>query len=125
MERKKADDFDREVLDLFDQYIHGGISRRGFLDGAAKFAVGGMTAAGILEALNPRYVEARPSTNSEVAVPIIRADHVIGVITIESDEPLELWADGEKICTTPVCIEAVPGAVRVPLPADSPLVTAT
>ena len=42
-------------------------------------------------------------------------------LTIESDEPLELWADGERICTTPVCIEAVPGAVRVPLPADSPL----
>ena len=59
MERKKASDFDREVLDLFDRYVHGGISRRGFLDGAAKFAVGGMTAAGILEALNPRYVEAQ------------------------------------------------------------------
>ena len=59
MERKKASDFDREVLDLFDRYVHGDISRRGFLDGAAKFAVGGMTAAGILEALNPRYVEAQ------------------------------------------------------------------
>ena len=59
MKTKKASDFDREVLDLFDQYVHGGISRRGFLDGAAKFAVGGMTAAGILEALNPRYVEAQ------------------------------------------------------------------
>ena len=36
-------------------------------------------------------------------------------LTIESDERLELWADGEKIGTTPVCVEAVPGAVRVPV----------
>jgi carboxymethylenebutenolidase len=43
-----ANDFDPEVLRLFDKYVHGGIDRRGFLDGAAKFAVGGLTAAGLL-----------------------------------------------------------------------------
>ena len=59
MERKKASDFDREVLDLFDKYVHGGISRRQFLDRAAKYAVGGMTAAGILNALSPKYAEAQ------------------------------------------------------------------
>ena len=41
---KKASDFDQELLNLFDQYVHGGIDRRGFLDRAGKFAVGGMTA---------------------------------------------------------------------------------
>jgi carboxymethylenebutenolidase len=59
MERKKASDFDQELWDLFDQYVHGDIDRRGFLDRAAKFAVGGMTAAGILEALNPKFAEAQ------------------------------------------------------------------
>ncbi|MCH7824089.1 MAG: dienelactone hydrolase family protein [Acidobacteria bacterium] len=59
MERKKASDFDKEVLELFDQYVHGGISRREFLDGAGKFAIGGLTAAAILDALNPKYAEAQ------------------------------------------------------------------
>ena len=44
MERKTAKDFDQELLDLFDQYVHGGVDRRGFLDRASKFAVGGITA---------------------------------------------------------------------------------
>jgi len=53
--RKSAHEFPKEVLQLFDQYVHGQIDRRGFLDGSAKFAVGGMTAAGFLDALSPDY----------------------------------------------------------------------
>ena len=59
MERKTAQDFDQELLNLFDQYVHGGIDRRAFLDRAAKYAVGGMTAAMLLDALNPRFAEAQ------------------------------------------------------------------
>jgi carboxymethylenebutenolidase len=59
MTRKKASDFDQGLLDLFDQYVHGLIDRRGFLDAAGKFAVGGMTAAMLLETLNPRFAEAQ------------------------------------------------------------------
>ena len=55
MERKKASDFPQELLNLFDGYVHGGISRREFLDGAQKFAVGGVTAAALLEMLKPNY----------------------------------------------------------------------
>jgi len=58
-ERRKATDFPQEVLSLFDKYVHGIIDRRAFFDGAAKFAVGGMTAATMLEALRPRYAWAR------------------------------------------------------------------
>jgi carboxymethylenebutenolidase len=58
-ERKKASEFPQEVLSLFDKYVHGFIDRRAFLDGAAKFAVGGMTAAGMLDALRPRYAWAQ------------------------------------------------------------------
>jgi carboxymethylenebutenolidase len=55
MERKKASDFPQELLNLFDEYVHGGISRRAFLDGAQKFAVGGATAAALFEMLRPNY----------------------------------------------------------------------
>jgi carboxymethylenebutenolidase len=59
MERKHASDFDPELLRLFDRYVHGGISRRAFLDGAARFAVGGLTAAAILDSLSPNYAWAQ------------------------------------------------------------------
>ncbi len=59
MERTTANDFDQELLNLFDQYVHGGLDRRGFLDRAGKFAVGGTTAAMLLEALSPRFAEAQ------------------------------------------------------------------
>jgi carboxymethylenebutenolidase len=59
MERMKASDFPQELLELFHEYVHGDISRRAFLDGAQKFAVGGLTAAGIFEALKPNYAFAQ------------------------------------------------------------------
>jgi carboxymethylenebutenolidase len=59
MERKTAHEFDQELLDLFDQYVHGGIDRRGFLDRATKFAVGGITAGMLLDALSPKFAEAQ------------------------------------------------------------------
>ena len=43
MERKQASDFDQDLLNLFDQYVHGLVDRRGFLERAARFAVGGLT----------------------------------------------------------------------------------
>ncbi|NLD56197.1 MAG: dienelactone hydrolase family protein [Burkholderiaceae bacterium] len=55
----KASDFHPEVLGLFDKYVHGMIDRRGFLAGAGKFAVGGMSAAALLEALSPRFAQAQ------------------------------------------------------------------
>jgi carboxymethylenebutenolidase len=59
MERMKATDFPQELLNLFDRYIHGDLDRRAFLEGAQKFAVGGLTAMGILEALRPNYAWAQ------------------------------------------------------------------
>ncbi len=55
MPRKTAKDFDQGLLDLFDGLVHGQMSRREFLDKAAVYAVGGVTAAGLLEALSPNY----------------------------------------------------------------------
>jgi carboxymethylenebutenolidase len=60
-----ADDFEPEVLQLFDRYVHGVIDRRGFLDGASRFAVGGVTAAGLLEALSPDFASAEQVPRSD------------------------------------------------------------
>jgi len=59
MERKTAKEFPQELLDLFDRYVHGEIDRRNFLDGAKKYAVGGLTATAIWESLRPNYAWAQ------------------------------------------------------------------
>jgi carboxymethylenebutenolidase len=59
MQRKTAHDYDQELLLLFDAYVHGALDRRGFLDKAAKFAVGGVTAAMLLDELSPKFAEAQ------------------------------------------------------------------
>ena len=78
MELKKAEDFDPELLILFDAYVHGDIDRRGFLDRAAKFAVGGVTAIMLLDALNPRFAEAQQ---------IPKDDKRLATSTLEFDSP--------------------------------------
>lgn len=51
----KASDFDPRVLELFDGYVHGTLTRREFLDRAARFTASGVTAAGLLASLSPNY----------------------------------------------------------------------
>ena len=85
MERKKASDFPQALLDLFDAYVHGGISRRAFLDGAQTFAVGGLTAAALFDMLRPNYawaVQVPPDdprlTSRRVSVPSPKGTGSIG-----------------------------------------------
>ena len=59
MQRMTARDFSQELLDLYDGYAHGTVSKRQFLDNAAKYAVGGVTAAGLLKSLQPNYALAQ------------------------------------------------------------------
>jgi carboxymethylenebutenolidase len=59
MERRKASDFPPEVMKLFDGFVHGRITRREFLDRAAKYAVGTFGAAAMLEALTPNFAWAQ------------------------------------------------------------------
>lgn len=58
MTRLTAKDFDQELLDLYDFYAHGKITKREFLSSANKFAIGGLTAATILSILSPNYAYA-------------------------------------------------------------------
>ena len=78
MGRKTADEFDQELLDLYDSYVHGLIERREFLSKAGKFAVGGVTAAGLLNALTPDYALAAQVAEDN---PRIKSE------TIEYDSP--------------------------------------
>jgi carboxymethylenebutenolidase len=73
MEMRKATEFDQELLNLFDQYVHGDLDRRGFLDRAGKFAVGGVTAGMLLDALNPRFAEAQQVKTDD---PRIQAEYM-------------------------------------------------
>jgi carboxymethylenebutenolidase len=59
MDRLTAKDFPQELLELYDFYAHGRITKREFLDRAAKFTVGGLTAAGILSVMSPDYALAQ------------------------------------------------------------------
>jgi len=73
MERKKASDFHPEVLKLFDGYVHGRLTRRDFLDRAAKFAVGTFTAAAMLESLRPNFAWAQQVAKDDAR---IRAEYL-------------------------------------------------
>ena len=73
MERMKASDFPQEVLNLFDGYVHGRMSRRDFLDNASKYAVGGFTAAAMLESLRPNFAWAEQVKKDD---PRLKAEYV-------------------------------------------------
>ncbi len=73
MERTKASDFDQGLLDLYDGFAHGLISRREFLERAAIYAVGGVTAAALLETLSPQYALANQVEPND---PSIKAEFI-------------------------------------------------
>jgi len=55
MTRLTAKDFPQELLDYYDYYAHGKISKREFLNLAARYAVGGVTALALFNMLKPNY----------------------------------------------------------------------
>ena len=65
---KRASEYDREILDLYDEYVHGQTDRRGFLNRAAKFAVGGATAASLLDSLKPNYALAQQIATDDARI---------------------------------------------------------
>jgi len=73
MDRKTIADYDPDLLVLFDAYVHGHVDRRGFLDRATKFAVGGVTAGMLLDSLSPKFAEAQ---KVPMADPRIKAERV-------------------------------------------------
>jgi len=84
-ERQKATDYPQELLDLFDTYVHGGMDRRTFLEGAQKFATGGLTAMAIWESLRPNYAWAQqvPKNDSRVQTEYVTVPSPKGNATIK------------------------------------------
>jgi carboxymethylenebutenolidase len=68
MQRKQASDYDQELLDLYDDYAHGRVTRRGFVQRASKFAVGGLTAESLLASLSPNYSWARQVARDDARI---------------------------------------------------------
>jgi len=68
MRRKQAKDFDPGILELFDGYVHGDLSRRGFIDAASKYAIGATAAAALLDSLKPDYALAEQVAPDDPAI---------------------------------------------------------
>lgn len=59
IERKTAEEYPQELLDLFHEWQHGNIDRRDFFAGLGKFAIGGVTVAALVQSLTPNYAWAQ------------------------------------------------------------------
>lgn len=74
MKRKTASEYHPEVLKLFDSFVHGGLSRRQFLDRAAPFAAG-TSAVAILAGLSPNYAWALQVPEDDARIKTSRIEY--------------------------------------------------
>jgi carboxymethylenebutenolidase len=74
--RKTAKDFSQEILELYDFYVHGRITKREFLDRAAAFTVAGMSSAALLRELLPDYALAQQVAPDDPAIEASRVTYV-------------------------------------------------
>lgn len=77
MERKRAEEYPQELLDLFHEYQHGDMGRREFFGHLSRFAVGGLTAAALFESLSPNFAWAQTVAKDD-------KDLKVGYETVES-----------------------------------------
>ncbi len=75
MKRSTASDFDQELLNLYDDYAHGRLDRRGFVEKASRFAVGGLTGAALLQMLSPNYSWAQQVPKDDARIEASHAEY--------------------------------------------------
>ena len=75
MERKQASDFPPQVMELFDGYVHGTLSRRDFLDRAAAYTAGGVGAAAVLASLSPNFAWAQQVPKDDKRIKVESVDY--------------------------------------------------
>ncbi|TLD68896.1 dienelactone hydrolase family protein [Phragmitibacter flavus] len=73
--RQTAADFDQDLLNLYDEYVHGRVDRRGFLERASRFTVGGVTAASLLQMLSPNYALAEQVAKDDPRIEAAYAEY--------------------------------------------------
>ena len=89
MDMKTAQDFDPELLIMFDAYVHGALDRRGFLERAARYCVGGMTAAGLLAMLSPDFARAQkvPPDDARLTAKRVEVTATLNGLLVEPKQP--------------------------------------
>lgn len=75
MQRKKASDFDPRLLELYDGYVHGKMTKRAFLTNASKYVAAGVTAAAVLDSLQPNYALAQQVPPDDPAIETMIAEY--------------------------------------------------
>ena len=90
MDRRKPSEYPQEVFDLFDQFVHGDVSRREFIDRAAKVTVGGMSGAALLASLAPNFAWAQqvPPNDSRIKAERVEYPSTGGV----HPRPVNSWS---------------------------------
>jgi len=73
--RKKASDFDPRILEIFDGYVHGKMSKRDFITRAGKYAAAGVTGAMLLEQLQPNYALAQQVPPDDASIETMMAEY--------------------------------------------------
>lgn len=98
MTRQTANDFAPEVLRLFDQYVHGQLSRRGFLSSAAKYAVGAVTAEVLLAQLSPNFANAQqvPGNDARIVARYVEIPSPLGHGTVRGYLVQPVAAQGQR-----------------------------
>lgn len=93
-----ASDFDPNVMKLFDQYVHGQIDRRGFLDQAKRYAVAGVSAGALLEALSPKFAQAQkvPPNDSRIKTDYLEFESPKGYGKARAYLAMPAKADGPR-----------------------------
>ncbi len=75
MQRKKASDFDPRILELYDGYVHGKMTKREFLGSSGRYLAAGVTAAALLESLQPNYALAQQVAPDDPAIETMVAEY--------------------------------------------------
>ena len=73
--RKTAADFDQRILEIFDGYVHGRVTKRDFMKQAGRYAAAGVTGAMILEQLQPNYAWAQQVMPDDPAIETMTASY--------------------------------------------------
>ena len=73
--RKKASDFHPRILEIFDGYVHGKISKREFISSAGKYAAAGVTGAMLLDQLKPDYALAQQVAPDDPDIETMMAEY--------------------------------------------------
>jgi len=75
MQRKKASDFDPRLLELYDGYVHGKMTKREFLSNASRYVAAGVTATALLDSLQPNYALAQQVAPDDPEIQTMRVTY--------------------------------------------------